>query len=781
MFIQSRHMSMPDIALGPLPYTMDHTQQAQLNHMTSAHTYAGTSFNPIQEFPPNSANAQMPGQVYDPQLVGMNSQMGRNEMIPEHYGSTDMTNFETTLDNNGPDMLQYWLSQADSDFGHGILDIPDTFGSIYGSSGDPSSMQPPARPATVSDASDIVSTGNIPNERFARVESCWLSGKGEKSSPGPKLWENIWSCPGPNIFTSPRSSPAPSGTKKTDSRWGIDAELKQRLEREFGMSAPRMFTPAGNDSFPQPSNLGVPPPEVLDICLDAYFRRFHALAPFVHIPTFNASTAPLPLLYAMCLLGLSAVKQNVGGNFIKHAFRVILRRVMGDLAADAMSTVSLEKKLSTFAAGCLTLNLAALLGDPDQISQGQVLHATLLSTAQKQGLFFVEDFRVGLNTAEAAGEVKRWQAWARMESVKRLTVCLLIMDWWFSAYSSSAATVHPESIQICLPSDNVLFNAESHNQWVQLINTGKYRLSLPLLKPRAFHIQGSLDALICLDPPLHAFGQYSLLCVIQHWQCDMEHRHSLLSEDRDAAEHLIPWRAIGEDSRDRSLVSIVARLAAIVTATPKTADLNARILWHSSCMTLNANLQIFELAAGRGGAGPAGKALEDITKWTQTPSARRACIHAAQIFKLLHNRKVSDPITINALTALFFAALVLGLYLFVVPRHAEENINGTLSYDVLEEVDWILVGQTGMTDTTTMPSIGSGVTFNHTNRPIPAVAFIECGGMISIGGAAAAGGYTTARRTILDFATVMDDMGTWKPKTFSKILHIMSDVLEEAM
>jgi hypothetical protein len=65
-----------------------------------------------------------------------------------------------------------------------------------------------------------------------------------------------------------------------------------------------------------------PPPEVLEICLDHYFRRFHPIAPFIHVPSFDASNTPLPLLYAMCMLGLSVLESSNGGSFISNAFTV---------------------------------------------------------------------------------------------------------------------------------------------------------------------------------------------------------------------------------------------------------------------------------------------------------------------------------------------------------------------------------------------------------------------------------------------------------------------------
>lgn len=768
----SRHMSMPDISMNQMQYDINHAQQTPMSQFGTGQLYS-TSYSPMQEFPTPITGGQMSGQVYDPQLVAMNQQMVASEMMPEAFGQQPNTN---NLVDHPPDILQFWLSQADDNFGYASMNFPDPPDDSYQQRNDLVPMQPPPRPTTVSEVSDATSTSNIPNERFARVESCWRAETDRTQRMGPTLWEDVLASPGHNLFTAPNTS-APPAMSKSDSRWGIGAELKQRLDMEFGMSAHR-DAETGQDSFPRPNNLGVPPPEVLDICLDAYFRRFHSLAPFVHMPTFVASSAPLPLLYAMCLVGLSAVKQNVGGNYMKHAFKNILRRVMRDLATDATTTTPAGRKLSTYAAGCLTLNLAALSGDQDQIAQAQVLHASLLSSAQKQGLFSVQEVRLDRSWALSKDDQAKWSGWTRLDSVKRLTVCLLTTDWWFSAYSSTSPTVRPESISICIPAHNDLFKAESYTSWKALMDSGKYKLTFPLLRPRTFNLRGSLDSLICMDPPLHAFGQYTLLSIIKLCQCDAQHRHFLLSDDWDRHDHLIPWRSFSDDLRGRSLVHVVVGLSSIITATPKITDLNALILWHNICMTINSNVQIFELAAGREGAGPASKALADITEWTQTSSARRACIHAAQIFKLLHDRKVSDPISIHTLTALFYAGLVLGLYLFVVS--VDENAPATPPvYDVLDEVDWILVGDAGMVEDASPVNTPGANAFDSAKSSVPAVAFIENGGTIALGGHVAAGGYMSARRTFLDFAHLMDEMGVWKPKALSKILHIMSDVLEE--
>ncbi|GAB7352663.1 hypothetical protein MBLNU459_g3028t2 [Dothideomycetes sp. NU459] len=553
-FPEMRQTSMADMSLRRNTcYNQGTSQQDQMPRLPSAHTYPSTDFSPLHDFPPVTSHQKMSAQVYDPQLVAMDHQTTSSDVMMDAFNPpTSGSNIDDTY----PGMLQFWLSQADSEFGYASLDMPDISQSPFGTyqtyPPDPvQSIPGPSAPSEISDGTTTVSS--VPNERLSRVESAWVANTGRPLRFTPTLWHDIKQSPGANLFSQSSASTSRSDVSKSESRWGIDSSLKQRLEMEFGTSSSNFPQSGKDNSFPRPSNLAFPPPEVLDISLDVYFRRFHPIAPFVHVPTFSAGSAPLPLLYAMCILGLN------------------------------------------------------------------------------------------------------------------------------------------------------------------------------------------------------------------HW---------------DRHDHLIPWKCFKDDLRGRSLVPVTLSLSPCVTASPKTTDLNSLVLWHNICMTLNANIQIFELAAGRRGAGRAGKALADVVDWSQTPAARRACIHAAQVFKLLAGRKVSESITLNALTALFHAALVLGLYLFSVPREESNNTaNSGPMFEILDEVDWITVGDSGMSDRSSEEN--QDVLFNPTQFPDPATAFIELGGNISIGGVPSLPGYASSRTTLLEYANVMDGMGAWKPRTLSRILHIMSDVLEE--
>jgi hypothetical protein len=233
---------------------------------------------------------------------------------------------------------------------------------------------------------------------------------------------------------------------------------------------------------------------------------------------------------------------------------------------------------------------------------------------------------------------------------------------------------------------------------------------------------------------------------------------------KDHHQHLEPWRVFAEDQRSCGIVPLVVGFKSIT-------DLNSVVLWHALCMKLGANLQHFELAAGRGGAGPAATALEHISTWSQLPTARRSIIHAAHIYKLLSDRKVSDIVHPHSVVALFHAALVLGLYIFTVrPPIPVDNTDST-SFDILDIVDWAATGQLGLTSSQQPPIVG--------RTDLASTRFIKTGGSLNMATVAIEGGYAAARKTLLHSADLMEGMGRWKSRTFSQILHIMSDDLTE--
>uniref|UniRef100_A0A093VM65 Zinc finger protein rst2 n=1 Tax=Talaromyces marneffei PM1 TaxID=1077442 RepID=A0A093VM65_TALMA len=199
---------------------------------------------------------------------------------------------------------------------------------------------------------------------------------------------------------------------------------------------------------------------------------------------------------------------------------------------------------------------------------------------------------------------------------------------------------------------------------------------------------------------------------------------------------------------------------------------NSVVMWNLLGLCVTCNLYTIELAAGRHGPAVAQDALEAVTSWAQTATARRACLHAAQIFIILHNQRRSDGIMLHSEMALFTAALVMGFYALVAPNAtAASNTNESSSslpvVDLLEEIDWTQIGSEGLglhTGPTPLPA--------PTN---PAVQFIRNGGPISFAGVQYADSYGMARRIFMYYGAQLSEVGRWNIEEYCHVLKIIGD------
>jgi len=77
-----------------------------------------------------------------------------------------------------------------------------------------------------------------------------------------------------------------------------------------------------------------------------------------------------------------------------------------------------------------------------------------------------------------------------------------------------------------------------------------------------------------------------------------------------------------------------------------------------------------------------------------------------------------------------------------------------------------------------LKAVGSaGLTDNYEYIDDPAINFIRKGGKICFSGVIHQAGYQSARRILLDYARLLEDIGKWKVGKFSRVLRIMSDAL----
>ncbi|KAL4810786.1 hypothetical protein BDV18DRAFT_2322 [Aspergillus unguis] len=685
---------------------------------------------------------------------------------------TDQQAYRTPMFDAMPnDMLQFWLEpRGDANSHHGSLDMVGDAG--FSLMGDNVAITPEQQVKPQADDLSSKASGDIPNERFARVQRYWVAPSNTAGRLMNNLWRDVSASDVDNIFSihSSQSFRSPSGLLP-GSRYGLDEECRQQLQAAFGnlilnnqlQSPGSALSPTSSSTFGGRSNF--PPAEILDMALDLYFRNFHPLVPFVHLPTFSAKNTRLPVLYVMCLIGMIMLGTKGTTTFVARNFSYVLEKITADLAKCSVGIEDTIGTMNTFAAAFLFLNLAAMTGEKEHLEKSQMLYVNLISIAQRHGLFAATEGQLlDITLFEAVPDIDvRWKTWSKVESVKRLITGLLLVDSWYSSFLSTSPIIVPDSIQLILPCNEGLFRANGSMRWVQLVRSGK-RLLMPTVMAPSENV-----TVPALDNPVDDFCIHGVLAMVQLRLSEAYHR--LLSNR--ASYPFAPCHTYAMDGRARCLPSLQLQIADKYGEVLERMNPNAAIMWHNICMTLTADTQIFDLAAGRAGPGPARKALDDIATWSQTPAARRACLHAAHIYKAMTNRKASDHTMFHSVFSLFSAALVLGLYIFMVPNPTELKVGGT-SIELLDDIDWERVGTEGFTSF--MEPRGSQA---FTPSDDPAVNFIRNGGTVYFRGVPFQGGYQSARRILLDYAGLLKDAGKWSVRKFSYVLHIMSDVLME--
>lgn len=248
--------------------------------------------------------------------------------------AADQQTYRTPMFDAVPnDMLQFWLEpRGDAASNHGSLDMmADTNFSLMG---DNVAITP--EPHTRPQPDDEVNgkfTSDIPNERFARVQRYWLAPSNTTGRLMNSIWRDVACSDVDNIFSinSSHSFSSPSGLLP-GSRYGLDEECRQQLQAVFGnlQATSQMQSPNSASALSPTSNAtyrvrpNFPPAEILDMALDLYFRNFHPLVPFVHVPTFSAKNTRLPVLYVMCLIGMIMLGTKGTTAFVSKNFSVCL-------------------------------------------------------------------------------------------------------------------------------------------------------------------------------------------------------------------------------------------------------------------------------------------------------------------------------------------------------------------------------------------------------------------------------------------------------------------------
>ncbi|KAK5275372.1 hypothetical protein LTR40_013134, partial [Exophiala xenobiotica] len=193
---------------------------------------------------------------------------------------------------------------------------------------------------------------------------------------------------------------------------------------------------------PRAPALTFPSTETLDMSISLYFRRFHPVLPFVHQATFDAKSTPSSLLLPMCLIGLSILNPGGADEFIRLYLGKLLRFCRLDLTYKGLGKGGAQQLVTSLASSLLVLYLALSCERLVDVHQAHMLAIQTLFIADRHGMFSAH---VGETITQTmlhdVDQERAWKAWARVESLKRLVVCLISIDSAYTRMLDLAANI----------------------------------------------------------------------------------------------------------------------------------------------------------------------------------------------------------------------------------------------------------------------------------------------------------------------------------------------------
>lgn len=483
--------------------------------------------------------------------------------------------------------------------------------------------------------------------------------------------------------------------------------------------------------------------------------------PFIHEPTFSAKKTSSTLLFPLCLLGLTLLDSTRAKKFVNAQIPDAIERCRKDLVLSSRREGQLGELVTAIASSTLLLALAAVNPQHSAAESTRLLYNETMAIADRHGLFVPQQGEElsGATFQTFPGNDAVWKAWARVESVKRLIVTLIMTDSFHSHLDGHSPRIHPEVLHFYFPCKTELFQATNGRRWSQLIASGAATI-MPWLTPQ-------WESTV-LPPPsdASAIGFFGLFSLIWVRIGEARYRFNLASPENTAV--LIPAEIFVNDAQAASIIPLILQVWQTYGESIGAINPNCEAFWHHLCLAVTADLGIFELAAGRGGADSAKSALEKIVTWSPSAAARRACVHAAQTFFIMSQRSVNSGTSFEAEISLVLSALVLGLYVFVMPQYdAPKPAQDIEAFELLDRVNWNLVAEEGF----------GKHPLQEAPTSCPARTWIREGGPITFSGVLLHGGYYSARRVLLDYVYLLEDVGKWNVTEFCHILRIMSDAL----
>ncbi|KAN0120296.1 Fungal specific transcription factor domain containing protein [Hyaloscypha variabilis] len=390
------------------------------------------------------------------------------------------------------------------------------------------------------------------------------------------------------------------------------------------------------------SDESLPSTEFLNLCIRMYFTRFNPIFPLLHGPTFQPSAKNSLLLLSICSVGSlfigSADAIAQGTRIFERLNKAILASWEQHLARGG------GEALSMIQAATIGQTFGLLSGNPWHLTMVDAFHGTVVSWARRSKMFSCKQAVLPSSGITGRELSLAWRRWAQKEEIVRITLGLQIHDSELASIFHHEPILRHNSATIPLASSSTLFGTSNADQWIATLQKEERRMnnggsrSNEVLDSRQ-NFSGS-----SLASP-GSFTAYAFLAGIAARICETRKLGELDESARsEFVKSLVEWHQEFSRSRDT------------------TDPLCLMVLWHSTFMTLLADLDMLERAVGRDTPEALASSTEDFRRWVSSLDAKRCIVHGLLAHKHVKELQMGMEPAIHIPRTLFQAGMTLFCY-----------------------------------------------------------------------------------------------------------------------
>ncbi|KIX06620.1 uncharacterized protein Z518_04596 [Rhinocladiella mackenziei CBS 650.93] len=416
-------------------------------------------------------------------------------------------------------------------------------------------------------------------------------------------------------------------------------------------------------------NEPLPSIDFLNLCIHLFFTRFNVALPLIHGPTFRPSENNILLVLTMCSAGAMTMTTGMATRIASMLFERVHKAGNGDSWERGL-TERPHLTRDNIKGATIGQTFALLSGEPAHRAIADGHHGCLISLGRHVKLF-TEIPELDLSDMVSAEDLERvWKRWARYEEMKRAAVVLHIHDAEIAALFHHEPTFRHNASRLPVVAPAELFQAPTAAIWAM-----KYRAyqksRQDQREPQSDHprfgpvarvqVQNAragagVDEDSCRPSMLNSWAALSgigaTICECRHLDLLSSRRITELETD------LVTWYISTKNC---------CRIQECRTLKQPELPFCLKPLWHYTCMTMAADLDLLELAVGREGTDIAASKLDQVRAWISSPESKRCLLHALCLQNLVTSTTVDSAVAIHTARILFSAALCWYCYMLYLP------------------------------------------------------------------------------------------------------------------